>query len=406
MTEIQSAPFAPDVSWYLDCALEHGELDGGTHAALRLYALRSEVSAIIDDVPPIGYYLNGRPIPVRLRITARLADLADRIIAGLAADRRGAIAWAGIQHLKSEVDSLAWCLATWAIEDEIKGGCLKPYKRRMLAPWQRRYEIGPKLRRRLYGPNWVRRYVKLNDDARTLRAKGTRALSRIRGIDVSTIQAAGDILAREMRAQHENYRRWNEHIIRNLAPALRQKPEDQQRHRRILKRATSTAVAVLGPQPVSDFVAGRIVTIKGQTLDLEIGRVGSAATIGHSGIHVTAACPTTGARLADLCVYHENTPALDQFTALSMAMQAGEEAEIIKTANLSRVSDAGRAHPLIQERGLPERAWRPRDEVQLANEAYWTETRAMWTNTLGVFVLGRMWEPVCPTQTPLTHASQ
>ena len=113
--------------------------------------------------------------------------------------------------------------------------------------------------------------------------------------------------------------------------------------------------------------------------------------IGHMGLHVTAACPTTGVRLADLCVYHENTPALDQLTALSLAMQAGEEDEILKTANLSRVTDAGRAHPLILERGIAERRVRRYDEVREKNEAYWLETKQMWTDTLGVFVLGRMW---------------
>lgn len=388
---VQHTPFAPDVSWYLDCALEHGELDGGTHIALRLYALRSEVTDIIDDVPPIGYYLSDRPVPMRLRITNRLAELADRLLADLSPERRGAVAWAGVQHLKSEVESLAWCCATWAIEDEIKGGCLKPYKRALSAPWQRRYEIGPKLQRRLYGPNWVRRYVKLNDDARRLREKGTRALNRMRGIDLDCVREAGDVIARDLKAQHENYRRWNEHIIRNMASVFKADPREDRSRRRVLKRAASTAVSVVGRQPVSDFIAGRIVTLQGKTVNLEVGRVGSSAMIGHSGIHVTAACPTTGARLADLCVYHEGTPALDQFTALSLAMQAGEEDEIIKTANLSRVSDAGRAHPLIQDRGLPERRWRPRDEVREKNEAYWQDTKQMWIDTLGVFVLGRMW---------------
>ena len=387
---IQAAPFAPAVSWYLDCALEHGELDGGSHIALKLYALRSEITDIIDDVPPIGYYLSDRPVPMRLRITSRLADLADRLLADLSPERRGAVAWAGIQHLKTEIDSLAWCCATWAIEDGIKGGCLVAYKR-MTAPWQRRYEIGPKLRRRLYGQNYVRRYVKTNEDARRLREKGTRALARLRGIDLRAVRNAGDVIARDLKAQHENYRRWNEHIIRNLAHVWKGDPREDRSQRRVLKRAASTAVAMIGRDPVSDFVAGRIVTLKGKTIDLEVGRVGSSAMIGHMGLHVTAACPTTGVRLADLCVYHENTPALDQLTALSLAMQAGEETEILKTANLSRVTDAGRAHPLILERGIAERRARRYDEVREKNEAYWLETKKMWTDALGVFVLGRMW---------------
>lgn len=388
---IQAAPFAPDIQWFLDCALEHGELDAGTHLALRFYATRSEVMAIVDEVPPIGHYL-GPPIPQRLRTTELLARLADTLLASLPLDRRGAVAWAGIQHIKTEIDSLAWCCATWAIEDGIKGGCLQPYKRNRHPPrWQRDYEIGPKLRRRLYGQNWIRRYVKRNEDAQRLRQKGTRALERMRGIDLAAVRAAGDVLARDIQAQHENYRRWNELMLRQMARLGDHDRRQERSRRRVIKRAASTAVALIGRDPVSQFVAGQPVTLKGETLDLEIGRTASAATIGHLGLHVTAVCPATGRRLADLCVYHERTPALDQLTALSLAMRAGEEAEIIRTANLSRVSEAGRAHPLIQDRGLPERAWRPHDEVRIKNEAYWQDTRQMWIEALGVFVLGRAW---------------
>lgn len=385
---VQAAPFAPDVQYYLDCALEHGELDAGTHVALRLYATRSEVMDIVDDVQPIGHYF-GPPIPARLRKTEALARLADRLLADLPIDRRGAVAWAGLQHLKTEVQSLAWCCATWAIEDELKGGCLKPYIRRGMSKYQRAYEVSPKLRRRLYGPNWIRRYVKTNEDARKLRIKARRTLARLHGIDIAAVREAGDVITRDIQAQHDGYRRWNEHVIRQLARHCTV-AEDRTR-RKVIKRAASTAVALIGREPVSQFAQGRCVMIPGDTFNLEVGRIGSSALIGHAGLHVTAVCPQSGQRLADMCVYHENTPALDQLTALSLAMKAGEEAEIIQTANLSRVTEAGRAHPLIGERGFAERAWRPNDEVKEKNESYWQDTKALWIETLGVFVLDRAW---------------
>lgn len=389
---IQAAPFAPDVQYFLDCALEHGELDAGTHVALRLYATRSEVMDIIDDVSPIGHYL-GPPIPYRLRKAAMLAELADRLLADLPIDRRGAVAWAGIQHLKTEVDRLAWFAATAAIEDELKGGVLKPYIRKSLSKYQRAYELSPKLRRKLYSRKWAKRYVETEDECRLLRKKGTRALKRLEGIDLSAVRQAGDVIARDIQTQHENYRRWNEALVRDMARRrIALDPREEHRRRRVIKRAASTAVALIGRDPVSTFASGRPVIIEGETINLEVGRVLSSATIGHGGLHVTAVCPTSGHRLADMCVYHEGTPALDQLTALTLAMRAGEESEILMTANLSRVSDLGRQHPLIQERGLSEfNRQHAYDEVREKNEAYWQETKAMWIDALGVFVLGRMW---------------
>lgn len=57
----------------------------------------------------------------------------------------------------------------------------------------------------------------------------------------------------------------------------------------------------------------------------------------------------------------------------------------------AKIDVSDRAHPLILERGIAERRARRYDEVREKNEAYWLETKRMWTDTLGVFVLGRMW---------------
>ena len=113
--------------------------------------------------------------------------------------------------------------------------------------------------------------------------------------------------------------------------------------------------------------------------------------LGHGGVILTAVDPNSKRKLANMCLYHDKTPALDQLTAIALAVSAGEEAEIMQTANLSRVTAAGRAHPLVQQRGHGEARWRPRDDVARKNEAYWQDTRDVWTECIGVFVLGRMW---------------
>lgn len=392
---IQTTPMIPDVQYFLDCALEHGELDGGSHVALKLYGDRSEITAIIDGVPAVGDYIIDNALPKRLHTAARLATMADIILPQLPPDRRGAIAWAGAQHLKTEVQSLAWCCATWAIEDEIKGGCLKPWKRGRNPPrWQRDYELSPKLTRKLHATGWIRRYVKHNEDARRLRGKGTRAIARLQGVDIASVRSAAEIIAHDLQAQHEGYRRFNERVIRQWGDRLRNDGVDktmQRQRRKVLKRAAATASSLLGSGTVSAFARGQAIVLPGGTVSLEVARVASSATLGHMGLNVVAIDPASKRKLADMCVYHENTPALDQLVALSLAMQSGEEAEIMQTANLSSVTELGRENPLIAERGRGEAAWRPRDEVAETNEAYWQATKPLWLETLGVFTMGRLW---------------
>lgn len=391
--DIVTYPMPPDVAYFLDSALEHGELDAGSHVVLNLYAPRGDLMRIVDR----DYKHDGQPsIAPRLSICGDLTAYAGRIIDRLSPSKRGAIALAGLQHIKGEVQSLAWCMATWAIEDEIKGGCLKPFHRR----WTRfgaRYELSPKQHRRLYGPNWVRHYVKTNDDSRSLRKKGFMACGRLAGIEISDVRAAANEITMAIEAQHEGFRRHNERAIHAMAICGQKLDRAATRkRRRIIKRATICAKSILPHGMLSDFVAGRSVMLDGETLALEVARVGSCASLGHAGLSVTAVDLRTRKRLASLCVYHEKTPSLDQLTALALAMQSGEESDIIHTANLSRVTDLGLAHPLIAERGRAhmERPWRPRDERAEKNEAYWLETKPLWIATLGVFVLGRMWSVV------------
>lgn len=394
---IQHTPLAPDVEYFLDCAIEHTEIDGATLFALKLYGSRRTITDIVDETVPVGmsYFDNEgqRAIRPRLAKCYRLMNYADTIIAALPDDLRSAVCYGGFQHLRYEVDRTAHFLATWSYQDAIIGGCSQHYKP-IRTHWQRAYLPSPRQRRRLYGMNWIRRAVKREPETHSLRDMGSRALCRAVGVDFDAARADGERITRELRAQHEAYRRTNEAHIRRWAVEMRDDKQSRAlraTNRKVIKRAATTAVSLVGANEVSVFARGGRVILPGQTLALEVTRFGSSAEIGHGGLKVVAVDKDTGERLADLCVYHEGTPALDQLTALALGMKAGEEAEILATANLSNVSDAGRAHPLIAERGLPEHKWEPRDETARGNEAYWDETKAMWREALGTFVLGRMW---------------
>lgn len=393
--EISTIPLPADVEYWLDSALEHDEIDGSTHIALKLYANRSDLMRILDD----EYKFDGiGSIKPRLARCAAVTSLADAILAELPDDKRGPIAWAGVQHMRFTVQATANNLATWAHEDQICGGCMLPYKRPRNLTEQRRMsamQLSPRQRRQLYGRNWIRRYVTRAEEADRLRGLGLRVTARLRGVDRHSAKSQAEQLASDLQAQHEGYRRHNERQIMLYTGSLRLRDTraGRKQKRKIIGKALVCAESVLGSQKVREFTDGRAVYIEGQAIALEIGRIGSSSTIGHSGLRIVAVELGSKRRLANLCVYHENTPALDQLTALALGMQAGEEEDIIATANLSQVTAAGLAHPLIADRGKDhaEQPWRPRDHRAQANETYWQATKPIWIEALGVHALGRAW---------------
>jgi hypothetical protein len=119
-------------------------------------------------------------------------------------------------------------------------------------------------------------------------------------------------------------------------------------------------------------------------------------------------------KLADLCFFIENTPAIDQLTGIALAVRAGEERDILDTANLTKVAPAGVGHELLGSRSrlvedlpihrVPRAALingviRPTNHIPIdvrraRNTAYWAETKDIWINTLGTHIFNREWKNV------------
>ncbi len=70
---------------------------------------------------------------------------------------------------------------------------------------------------------------------------------------------------------------------------------------------------------------------------------------GHGGLNITLR-DKAGNSLADLCLYFEDTPVIEQVAAIAMHLACGEEQELLTTGNVSNVTSAGAIHPLIAER--------------------------------------------------------
>lgn len=392
--EIQTVPLTPDVEYFLDAAHENSELDAGSLLVLKLFGPRRQITDIVDSAE----YEFGTSEIARVRINKceRLIALADDVFTVLDNPTRATMASAGLFGLRHEIKSLASCLAQWAIEDEIKGGCARPYKtvtRRVTD-----YRTTPKQDRKLSSRKWISRYVKVEPESSRLRQIGTRVRARLGSARPKDHTADAERMAAMMQAQHEGFRRTNERMMRQYYSAVYAKPlprRARRAQRKVIRRALGCAQAVLGARTVADFAAGREVCLAGQQITLEVARAGSSAALGHGGLLIRAVCPSTTRRLADLCIYHEKTPALDQLVALALSMRAGEEAEIIGTANLSNITDLGMSIPMIAARDRGRfigNTDQPRDRRKEVNEAYWQRTKTVWLETLGVFSLGRLWQ--------------
>lgn len=393
--EMQKAPLAPDCEYFIDAAVEHEELDACAALTLKLYAPRVTLMSIIDQE-----YKHDGPAWMRQRVRKcdDLTALADGIHCQLPVDVRGPLAWAGVRHVRHWVTGTANMMAWWAQEDMIKGGCAEPYKRaRNRAHWRHieAYTLMPSQRRRLYNDGWIRKYVHQSPEKKRLSVMGMRTRARTRGLDWLSVKDQAEKIAAMLEAQHESYRRTNERVIRQFAAReLKQARALTKAHRKVAAKAAATAERVIGRDNLNRWNTAQPVTITGSTIAFDVARSNSSTTMGHGGLILTAVDKDTGRKLANMCFYHEQTPALDQLTALALAVAAGEEAEIMATANLSNVTEIGAKHPLIEghKAASRERQWRPRDIAQERNEEYWQATKPIWLDTLGTIVLGQDWK--------------
>lgn len=402
----QRTPLAGRHEYFLDCALEADEINAFAHAALTLLGDRQRIGAIVDVEPPVERL---RPLRDRWEICDRLDEYAQQLVSDLPLPEQRAFAAIGLLREPLKLFALAQFLAAFNFEDETRGGAARPFRR-----WWRcddDYNPTPRARRRLYAPAAIRRYAKLEVQsvprARTL-AKGLRRLPTSEPAEAELITA----LLAEQRAQHrEAYlaeKRTFEAEQRRRYGALMATPGHitgiMHGHRRSVKRAARFAAGVVGARQVGAFSRGDAVMLRGAAVNIEVTRRRSIASAGHGAVDVRLLDPN-GVGLANLCVYFEKTPALDQLAALALHVQAGEETAVIDAGNLFNVTADGANHPLIAERlaakTVPDFAgapgprggpWhRPTDhELKwIAQETYTNRTIGIYYDAVEVQVWGR-----------------
>ncbi|MCW2195130.1 hypothetical protein AB7M45_007901 [Bradyrhizobium elkanii] len=349
--QFQRSPFPAEVEYFLDSAVEHDELGAFAHAVLTLLGSRKLVPELIEK-RKIGHLLHCRQSRCH-----ELDAYAHEIIAELAEHERRSFVAVGLRWEPRRLLNIAEYLASFNFEDETRGGANLPFRRH----WRcdDNYDPTPRARRRLYAPGAIRRYARLEDCS----MPWARLLAgRLRQLPAA-VPADLDLVCDLLLEQRETYR-----VEYHRA---RQKFEAEQRRRffsngsierdrRAVRRAASFCAGLLGPAKVGAFARGEAITFAGRDVSIEVARARSIATVGHGALEVKL-CAQDGTRLANVCVFFDKTPALDQLAAIAMHVEAGDESAIIQTGNLFNVTAAGSEHPVVRAR----LAQMPKAEVEV-----------------------------------------
>lgn len=357
--QVCGVSLAPDVTYFLDAAVEHGELDGLTHATLNLLGDRKTVMDIVDnDHPPkvrdgsCAPYLRirGRGLAVRQGICYSLNSYARAIVAGLDRPYQRAFVAQSLIEEKLRSRELAEILASWNYEDSTVGGALESYRKGKDVRLRADGSPTPKVHRRLCSPSAIRRYV-MADPAQSLRHHANLAAG------ISTLPwpdhpAEAKLLESLFETQEEARKIRRDLAMREFISKLdRDKPSRRVRResRKRLVRSAMMSDRLLGREPTRAFLRGEAVTVPATSdmvFQIKSERIGG---LGAGAVKVSLAA-SKGDRLANLCLYFDQTPPLDQLVAIALHAEAGNADELVRTGNLYGVTEAGASHPALKER--------------------------------------------------------
>lgn len=409
---------APETEYTLDGAVECSDIDAGTAGLMRLYVEQKQFDDALGDlrVDYTNYY------GYRNGFRDALRALGAEIFAKAPRNEQIGACAVGLLHGRYQASQLAYHVATWSIADMVEGGCLQAWKTTIqskdgLTP-------SPRNMRRLASPNWIRRRFKSDQDVINLRHLVSGVLTRLdRNLTPTEMRDASRDFDRMVLAQMDREREkerefWRQQGLaeraygdaeKSFCPGSKKKAE-RRRYRKVARKAASTAVAIVGSESVSRFVRGEYVRIPGQTIDFQVKRRALAASNGHGALDIAVHDKGTGDHLADLCLYFENTPALDQMTAIKLHLATGLEGELLETANVTRTTELGATHPVLVERKRVRDARAPvspqvaelaamiegqtttmatYEDRRKRDQDYWDAHKAIWLEVADIHILGR-----------------
>ena len=417
---IRTKPYHDAFEYCLDSAVEVMEITGAAHITIMLYGDPDIIEPLTKWHLPLEHRPGQNP---RRDIALNVERYAGELLLQLPESRRRAIMGMSYPHIISNIVLTSRTLANWAHEDNRRGGCMEPFKKATRGrPGQKLIQFDgsttPKLERRLNSPDFIRQYTHASGEARHYRnvmRQFFETFDTCRGVpdEAEQMQVTDDLeklraslRARRAITRNRSQEDWMKDKLKRLLggkePTKTLLKQLRTSQHKSIKRSVALASAILGAATVSAFARGEPVIIPGQQVNLQIAR---NSLLKHSG-HGTVRCTFVDKDkklLANLCVYHKDTPTLDQLAAFALTMQAGEEAALLESANFTLITKEGLKHPFIQKKKQKEppininlnmRILTPRDDLTLERQMfdrYYDRTKLIWQDSLGVFTIGRRW---------------
>jgi hypothetical protein len=297
----------------LDCGVAGGDLTADVHAYLTLF-----------DTDLVGWYdsLSNRDFFPRFRAESRQRYAGWRSTASF--EDRAALTWIGL----SEVPALIKDSARHTLSSAIKlcGPTLQQVLGRLSDDLFIATHATP------FVPSFHEIVMRARDDIRMM---GSSDFAECRSllpdmyerIRIRRNQQPQDMLGRK-----------------NVA-GLAEPRRIRKARRRPLVKASELLSRIAGRETASSFIGGDDVIVTGKLFNFRV-RKGVLGSNGHGAMNLTVT-DKDNIELVDLCFYFEDMPGPDQLAALILHVQAGNEDQILKTANTIRTYDAGRTNSAL-----------------------------------------------------------
>lgn len=379
--KIQTTPLDDHDYHSLDAMVEFGDLDCGSYLALVLFADRDEIRHLFHCDEDPGW---------RFRISQRLTAVADRVFVELPIEQQGHLTYAAITHGCRTLRTVANTYADWAITDMCEGGALAPFKRNYKHLYD--FRIPNRTKRKLYSRKWIKRYVRSAKETSTLKILFKNIFRRMDSLPFECVVDGEDFIQTSLELQIAALN------SRNVRPAAaRTITREEKKRRKVLKKSMRAARSLVPASDLTAFIRREDIMVRGQNLILKVKRSRSIMSEGH-GVLSVSVHDLEERHLANLCVYFEDTPAVDQLIAMMLYVSSGCEAEFIRAANITYLTGLGKDHPMLKDRVLPpvphitrrgvSPMHVPYEVIRERFTVYWRDTKHLWISEIASQVLG------------------
>lgn len=132
-------------------------------------------------------------------------------------------------------------------------------------------------------------------------------------------------------------------------PPIRTRAQKQKERglRKAITRSYRLLGSIAGAETARACLDGDQITVAGRNFDFRL-RVANLRSTAHGAIEVFVT-DKSAVELANLCIYIDQTPALDQMAALILDVTTGNEDEIIRRSNIIRSTEAATSNATFME---------------------------------------------------------